>query len=453
MTSSEWKRKAVHAGMGLFAPVLRFLDWKGAALLAGSALLFNVFAMPRIGRGIYRDRSGARDAGIVSYAAVVLVLVLVFRRRLEIAAAVWAMLAVGDPAAAIVGRSFPGRGLPWNREKSWSGLIANFAAGGVAAVLVFRFVGPGVPHGATAAVLAASAAFALAESLSTGVEDNLVAPVAGSLVLWGLLAGGAARWEIFAASPDFVRGAVVALAINLAVALLLGGLRVVSRSGVVAGLAAGTLVLALGGPGPYALLWTFFLVGTAATKLGYRAKAARGAAQAEGGRRGARHVAANCGVMIAILLVAAGRTPPLPEAVLAALTACFAAALADTLGTEVGSLLGGRPVSLVSFARVPPGTPGAVSWAGTLAGAAGALAIGLVGFLSGTIPARLVWVVAAAGAAGSLVESLLADIGARRGFRLDHEFSNALNTFVGAAIAAEITLSLAKGGLYVPFES
>ena len=75
----------------------------------------------------------------------------------------------------------------------------------------------------------------------------------------------------------------------------------------------------------------------------------------------------------------------------------------------MGSLLGRRPVSLVSFARVPPGTPGAVSWAGTLAGAAGAAAIGLVGFLAGRSRFRLVWVVAVAGVAGSLVESLLAD--------------------------------------------
>ena len=219
MTPAEWKRKAVHAGMGLFAPALRFLDWKGAALLAGSALLFNLFAMPRIGRGIYRERSGLRDGGIVSYAAVVLLLVLLFRRRLEIAAAVWAMLAVGDPAAAIVGRAFPGRGLPWNREKSWSGSIANFVAAGIAGLLVFRFVAPAVPPGATGAVLAAAAAFAFAESLSTGVEDNLVAPLAGSLVLWGSLAAGPDGWKSLATSPSFARVALLALGVNLAVAL------------------------------------------------------------------------------------------------------------------------------------------------------------------------------------------------------------------------------------------
>ncbi|MEO8430138.1 MAG: DUF92 domain-containing protein [Acidobacteriota bacterium] len=453
MTSPDGKRKAVHAGMGLFALTLRFLDGRGAAFLALSALLFNLFAMPRIGRGIYRDRSGARDAGIVSYAAVVLLLVLLFRRHLEIAAAVWAMLAIGDPAAAIAGRAFPGRGLPWNRRKSWSGVLANFAGGGIAALFAFRFVAGALPMGAAGAIVAGAAAFAFAESLSTGVEDNLVAPVAGALVLWGLLAVGPGAWADLAGSRDFLRAVVVALGVNLAVALLLGGLGVVSRSGVVAGFVFGTLILALGGWRPYAILWAFFLLGTAATRLGYRAKAARGVAQADGGRRGARHVAANCGVAAAILAVAAPRMPSVPDAVLAAVTASFAAALADTLGTEVGSLLGRRPVSLVSFARVPAGTPGAVSWPGTIAGAAGAAALAAIAWGVGMIPAGLIVVVIAAGVAGSLGESLLAGIGARRGFRLDHEFANALNTFIGAAAAAEITLSLAKGALYLPFET
>ena len=86
---SEWKRKAVHAGMGLFALALRWLDWQSAALLAATALLFNLFVMPRIGRGIYRDAGRARDTGIVAYPAMVLLLVLLLRDRyLPIAAAV-----------------------------------------------------------------------------------------------------------------------------------------------------------------------------------------------------------------------------------------------------------------------------------------------------------------------------------------------------------------------------
>ncbi len=68
------------------------------------------------------------------------------------------------------------------------------------------------------------------------------------------------------------------------------------------------------------------------------------------------------------------------------------------------------------------------------------------------MPAAGVWVVAAAGFLGALGESAANDLGRRLGFELDHEFANAMNTFAGAAIAAEIWLSLAKGGLYLPLE-
>ena len=40
ISPSEWRRKAVHAGMGLLALTLRWLDWKAAAAVALAALLF-----------------------------------------------------------------------------------------------------------------------------------------------------------------------------------------------------------------------------------------------------------------------------------------------------------------------------------------------------------------------------------------------------------------------------
>jgi hypothetical protein len=44
-------------------------------------------------------------------------------------------------------------------------------------------------------------------------------------------------------------------------------------------------------------------------------------------------------------------------------------------------------------------------------------------------------IVAVAGAAGSWLESAFVGLGRRRGFRLDHEFANAFNTFAGALVA------------------
>src|SRR6478672_7208286 len=215
---SEWRRKAVHAGMGLFALTLRWLDWKMAAAVALGALLFNLFLLPRLGRGIYRDPGKARDTGIVSYAAMVLLLVVLFRGRyLPIAAAVWAMMAFGDPAAAIAGRWLGGPRLPWNPGKTWAGLLANWAVAGAGAVLVFRFVTARPLEPAAVAILSAGAAlFAFLESVRAGVDDNLVAALPTALAVFELGNRAAASLP-FSSDPRTLLGAA---AVNVVVALV-----------------------------------------------------------------------------------------------------------------------------------------------------------------------------------------------------------------------------------------
>jgi uncharacterized protein (TIGR00297 family) len=167
-------------------------------------------------------------------------------------------------------------------------------------------------------------------------------------------------------------------------------------------------------------------------------------AQTNRGRRGAAHVAANCLVPVAFLVVGAPA---------AAFAGALAAALADTLGTEVGTLFGRSPRSPLTFARLAPGTPGAISRAGTTASFAGACAIALAAWLFGWAPCGVVLAVLAGGFLGAMAESFLADLGRRFGFRIDHEFANALNTFAGGMIALEIALSLEKGGIYWPLSA
>ncbi len=427
MTPAEWKRKAVHAGMGLFALALRYLDWRAAALCAGAALAFNVFAMPRIGRSIYRNAVPRRDTGIVAYPAMVLLLILVFGKTdLPLVAAVWAMMAFGDPAAAIAGRTVGGPALAWNRDKTWVGLLANWAVAGASSVAVFSFVARQPPRPDTALVLMIGAGlYAFLESVRSGLDDNIVAALPTALAVYRMGTGGAPAW-ISSASG---KGLAIALAVNVAVAALMGALRVVSASGALAGAVAGFLILAAGGWGAYGLLWTFFLAGTLATKLGYRRKAAAGLAQGNEGRRGVANVAANCTFPVALLLLG------LPSI---AFVAAFGAALADTLGTEVGTLYGRRAFSPLTFRALPAGTRGAISWPGIAASLAGAALVAAAGWGFGLVPAPLVWAAALGGFLGAVSESVVNDFGRRNGFALDHEFANALNTFVGAMVALRI---------------
>jgi uncharacterized protein (TIGR00297 family) len=431
--------------MGLFALLLSVLDWKGAGLVAAAAFLFNLFVMPRLGRGIYRDAGRVRDIGILAYPAMVLLLILLFRQNLTFAAVVWAVYAFGDPAAEIAGRLLGGPRLPWNRKKTWAGLAGYAAVSFAAAAAVGAFVGAARAEGAPRPfVLLGLALFAaFLESVESGVDDNLVTPIPAAFVLALLTlpaalpaAGMAVDWRL-------------AVLLNAAIAAGTVALGVVSLSGGIAGAAGGVLILTFGGWRAYAVLWTFFLAGTLASKLGYREKERRGTAQAQGGRRGARHVVANLIVPALLALLA-----PVESGGAAALAfaAAFAAALADTLGTEVGTLYGRRAFSPLTGTELPVGTPGAISWPGTLAGVSGGALLGLVAGASGLFPLPLFWVVALCGLAGAFSESAINDLGRRAGFRLDHEFANALNTFVGAVLALEIVLSLEKGALYLPIE-
>jgi uncharacterized protein (TIGR00297 family) len=446
LSPSEWRRKAVHAGMGLLALSLRWLDWRAAAALALAALLFNLFLLPGIGRGIYRDAGRKRDTGIVAYAAMVLVLILLFRGRyLPIAAAVWAMMAFGDPAAAIAGRLVGGPRLPWNREKTWIGLFSDWAFGGAAAVLVFRFVAARRLDPEAAAMLIGGAAlFAFLESIRSGIDDNLIAPLPVAFLLGWVSAAAPATLP---PGPGGRSSLWLALAVNAALAAIAWRARAVSASGAVAGALVGAWILAAGGWGAYAVLWCFFLAGTLASKAGYREKERRGTAQTARARRGAKHVVANC--LLASLIA---WLSPYQARWGIVFAACFAAALADTLGTEVGSLYGNRAFSPAGGGRLAVGTAGAVSWPGLGAAFSGAALIATASAVAGVVYPSDSWIVVVAGFSGAFVESIAHDLARRFSFRLDHEFANAFNTFVGAVVAVEIAASLSKGSIYFPVE-
>lgn len=95
---------------------------------------------------------------------------------------------------------------------------------------------------------------------------------------------------------------------------------------------------------------------------------------AKGSRRDAMQVLANGGVFTVAAFLAAAE-PTTAQAVAAG---ALAAATADTWSTEVGTVLGRAPIDLRSGRPVAPGTSGAVSIPGLVAGVLGALLIALV---------------------------------------------------------------------------
>lgn len=432
--------------MGLFALALRFLDWKQAALCAAIALAFNGSILPLVGgKRLHKEgEEGSHwSAGILVYPATVLALILLFRHRLEIAAASWGLLAAGDAAASIAGRSFSPAPLPWNRDKSWAGFFGYLLAGFVAAGWLLFWVAPGKFPGFAVLLLAfvGALAGAIVESLPTKLDDNATAPLAGGAVMGLLaptLAGGAVGWALFAA-PENRRALLVAVGVNAAVAILATAAKLLRPSGVVAGFVVGTVILAAGGWPGYAILWTFFALGTAATKWKYAEKAKRGAAQEGQGKRGAKHAVANCAAGAFLLMVAAGASgvdslERMRALLLLGFVAAFATALADTFGSEIGSALGRQPRLITTWKPVPPGTDGAVSVPGTVGGLVGAAIVAGVGLATGLVSLPLAACAVAGGFLGTTIESVLGATLESKNW-IDNEVQNFLNTVIGAAFA------------------
>ena len=218
-----------------------------------------------------------------------------------------------------------------------------------------------------------------------------------------------------------------------AFATLAYALGMVSRSGALGGLLVGTIVYTCLGPRGFAVLALFVVGGSVLTRLGYRSKRRAGTAQERGGRRGARNALANCAVAVCCALLAAATGS---ELFTVAFVASLGAAFADTSESEIGQLLSRAPRLITTLKKVPPGTDGAISLPGTLAGltAAGLTAILalVLGLLDAPTSALLV---AVAAFLGTVADSL---IGARFP-RIGNEATNVICTLVAATLAPILT--------------
>jgi len=239
-------------------------------------------------------------------------------------------------------------------------------------------------------------------------------------------------------SPDFTR-IILALVLNAAAAFGTYYARMISRSGAIGGFVVGLLIYYFTDWRGYAVLVTFFVLGTLVTKVKYSDKAKLGIAQEEQGRRGAKHAVANC-LAALILGFAAWILLKINNAdaailLMAGFTGAFATALSDTVSSEIGQAFGKTTILLTSFKRVPPGTEGAVSLEGTLAGVLGSAAIALVALLAGVIVgwAGFIAIVIAA-FIGNTLESVIGSTIEKLPI-VTNEVTNFLNTVIGAAAA------------------
>lgn len=185
------------------------------------------------------------------------------------------------------------------------------------------------------------------------------------------------------------------------------------------------------------------LLAFAATRIGRAQKEQLGTAEARKGRSAAQ-VAANLGVAALVasdavqiwMLERHGlghAAMPLFGAGLAAL----AEAAADTVSSETGQIFGGFPRMITTLRTVDPGTDGAVSAAGTLAGIVAAAVVAGLGTLALRGDAKLLLVAAGGGVFGLFFDSLLGATLESRGW-LNNDAVNFLSTASAAGFAVAV---------------
>jgi uncharacterized membrane protein len=196
----------------------------------------------------------------------------------------------------------------------------------------------------------------------------------------------------------------------------------------------------------------------AATRVGRRKKERLGTAEQRRGRS-ASQVAANLGVAALVLCAPIqwwvidrgwlnrtwlnrtwldqgwpNRASPTPPALFAVALAALAEAAADTVSSEIGQVLGRRPRMITTLRKAEPGTDGAVTVAGSIAGILAGAAIAAVGTWALNGDWRMFEVSSAGAVFGLFFDSLLGATLENLGW-LNNDAVNFLSTAAAAAFA------------------
>ena len=397
----ESSRRVVHIGVGL--TVAASPTWfTSPGPIYGLAAVFVVGNAVALGLGWFRGMHAIerRSVGTVVFPiALIVALVLCWGpvgERIWAMQVAFAVLALADPAASWVGTRV---GRPRDRgglgEKSWAGSLAFAVVTFVVTLLLLHTTSPASVRPPVLASLTVALLATVAEALGRRGWDNLWIVLAALVALrW---------WEGPSGDPSV---GLAALAAAAAFAALTWRVGVLSGTGALAGsLLAWGLVVEVAW-GWWAPALAFFVLSSALSLAGRGRKARSEVKAQKGSRRDAAQVLANGGVGMALL--AATLFGGHLQLMFWGFVGSFAAAAADTWGTEVGTWVRGRTRWLGVGRSVPPGTSGGMSLAGTAALVAGAASV--VGAAAAAMPllygASIPGLIGA-GVVGALVDTVL----------------------------------------------
>jgi uncharacterized protein (TIGR00297 family) len=200
---------------------------------------------------------------------------------------------------------------------------------------------------------------------------------------------------------------------------------------------------------------TVSLLAWFSTRIGRKKKEQFGTAESRRGRSAAQ-VAANlgmaalaCSEFVQSRLIDTHWFSPVrtlaPVPLFAVGLAALAEAAADTVSSEIGQVLGGRPRMITTLSAVDPGTDGAISLAGTLAGIFAAAIVAGIGAVALHGNLALFFVSGAGGVFGLFFDSFLGATLERRGW-LNNDAVNFISTGSAAGFALGVMAILPHPG-------
>ncbi|KAJ6966256.1 protein VTE6 [Populus alba x Populus x berolinensis] len=236
--------------------------------------------------------------------------------------------------------------------------------------------------------------------------------------------------------------------------ILVSGL---SLSGIFAAFLLGTLTWRAFGPSGFLLVASYFIIGTAATKVKMAQKEAQGVAEKRKGRRGPGSVIGSSAAGCVCAFLSIFRVGD--EAFLAlwrlGFVASFCTKLSDTVSSEIGKAYGKTTYLVTTFKVVPRGTEGAVSAEGTIAGLLASILLASIGCLMGEDSRRL-YQINVPEVVICLIASQIANVGEsiigaafqdKEGFQwLNNDAVNVINISMGSILAVLMQLVIVQKG-------
>lgn len=184
----EEKRQIVHILLLVLAFFLKYLNHWQAAVLLLVLFFITIVVIPKlkVKTYFYRRFENQYSQGAVWYFFILFILVLIF--PLYIVAASWAILALGDGTATLIGRNFKVRELPWNSDKSYIGSLSFIIFGTLGAFILLKWMAPPIDPGIFLSVSFKTALVAaIVESLPLKINDNISVALTSAVVMFFLI--------------------------------------------------------------------------------------------------------------------------------------------------------------------------------------------------------------------------------------------------------------------------